>query len=432
MQGGGYRFEPGRLHLSLIMVRINGYNTIKEVNRGGSSVIYQAADKSSGDTVAIKILTEEAASDSEERKMFEFEAELLDTLKENLFLDIYDTGEVDGRPYMILEYFDGRNVKNLLLQESDLIRRHWLTVGIKTAQALSALHLENIIHKDIKPENILVNETLDVRVIDFSIAEEIGFFSFDFFGSSGVSGTPTYMAPEQIEGDSLDYRTDMYSLGITLYEMASGEPPFVARTKQELLDKHRKESAEPLIEKREDISLSLSDTVMKMIEKDPDDRFSDMNMVLWELKKHWEPPKEEEAEDSGKRLEERSSMDIENRDTRLISPGSYLYCETRQEDSEYEKPGGSRYSIMNFSRGGLGFSSGDEFQEGEVVDCLIVIPAINSSFKTRGEVRWCRPSGDEDVERDEYSVGIKWKLLQKKYIEEFEKLKEVEETEIYY
>jgi len=405
------------------MLQIDGYDLDREVNQGGTSVLYRAVDPDTDETVAVKVLHDHLKEKSDRVKEFRSEARMLSKLDVEQVPDLFDTGTANDRPYMVLEYVEGENLRKRLRSGLEFVQNHWMTIGIRAAKGLSGLHVNNIIHKDVKPENILVGTDLTVRLIDLSIATENGLFSY-LFGSGNVQGTPKYMSPEQINGERLGYTSDVYSLGICLYEMATGDPPFQGHTEQQVLDRNRHSDPRHPHLKNSAIPVDLSRFLMTMLEKDPDDRIPDMNLVIHNLKKHRETflQRQTGAPRPLERVREEGDPS-----TKLVPPNSYVTCEKRESrEEDYQRPEGDQHALLNVSRSGIGFLSTRPFEQDEILDLLLVVPSTGDRIRFRGEVRWCV----REDEKEMYSVAVKLLLRDPDYLERFDEWKNTGDVEM--
>ncbi|HEY3543634.1 MAG TPA: Stk1 family PASTA domain-containing Ser/Thr kinase [Gaiellaceae bacterium] len=248
------------------------YTVVRKLGAGGMANVYLAEDQELGRRVAIKILNDRHANDDQFVERFRREAKNAAALSHPNIVSIYDRGEAEGTYYIAMEYVDGRSLKELIVSRGPAP----LTVAVEYArQILSALrfaHRHGIVHRDIKPHNALVDAEGRVKVTDFGIARA-GTSQMTEAGS--IVGTAQYLSPEQARGTNVDQRSDVYSLGIVLYELLTGSVPFNGDTPVEIAMKHLSTVPEPPSTRRPDIPRDLDLIVMRALAKDPDDRYQD-------------------------------------------------------------------------------------------------------------------------------------------------------------
>jgi len=246
------------------------YQVVRKLGAGGMANVYLAEDQELGRRVAIKILNDRHANDEQFVERFRREAKNAAALSHPNIVSIYDRGEAEGTYYIAMEYLDGRTLKELIVQRGPAP----VTVSVEYArQVLSALrfaHRHGIVHRDIKPHNVLVDAEGRVKVTDFGIARA-GASQMTEAGS--IVGTAQYLSPEQARGTDVDQRSDLYSLGVVLYELITGALPFNGDTPVEIAMKHLSTVPELPSERRPDVPRDLDLIVMRALAKDPDDRY---------------------------------------------------------------------------------------------------------------------------------------------------------------
>lgn len=263
---------------------LKGYQIVEKIKDGSVGTVWRAIN-SKNQTFALKQISEKNAARSEKIKQFRKEAELQLKLQHRHIIRVYEYVDVRPLPFFTMEYFDSENLKYAMWYMPERVYKAEFYILRQVAEALNYIHNLGIIHKDLKPENILIAPNSEVRLIDFSLAQTKWDRILQF--GKRVEGTPLYMAPEQIRGERCDPRTDIYSLGATIYEVLTKRPPFLGTTERNLLEKHLKEQPPPMRTFVKTISSDLDNMVLKMLAKRPDDRFQDMTAVSFELSK-WE------------------------------------------------------------------------------------------------------------------------------------------------
>ena len=243
-----------------------GYRVQELVGRGGMGVVYRAVDERLDRPVALKPIAPELAQDDRFRNRFLNESRLAAALDHPNVLPIYDAGESDGQLYLAMRYVEGNDLKSLLDRDRMLTPQRTVAVLGQVADALDAAHRRGLVHRDVKPANILVDEDGHAYLTDFGITKQAGAASTE---TGEMVGTLDYLAPEQIRGEPVDGRTDSYALGCVLYECLAGEPPFRRGTQAETLWAHLHDEPPP-----RDGHASLDPVLAKALAKEPDDRFA--------------------------------------------------------------------------------------------------------------------------------------------------------------
>ena len=265
------------------------YELLQKIGEGGTALVYKAKDRRLDRFVAIKVLKEELSKDIEFVGKFKREATAVATFSNNNIVNIYDVGSDKEVNYIVLEYVNGKTLKDIIRGEGRLDWKKAIDMGRQIALALDCAHKNNIIHRDIKPQNILVTEDGVAKVTDFGIARASN--SVTITSTEKVMGSAHYLSPEQAKGAKLDCKTDIYSLGIVLYEMVTGKVPFDAETPISVALKHIQEQAIPPINICPNIPQALNALILKTMEKDADLRYasakdliSDLDLISGNLK----------------------------------------------------------------------------------------------------------------------------------------------------
>jgi serine/threonine protein kinase len=263
--------------------KIGGFRYVRTIHPGATSVVLEVVQESTGKRFALKQLQESRAADPDERKSFAFEAKLGMQLRHPNLVHVHEYFRNPIQPYFIMDLFPSYHLKLPIARPSvypmPVAQLHRIIT--QAASGLFYLHEKGWIHRDIKPENILANKSGEVRVIDFALAMQ------PFSGLKKLlkskaprQGTPSYMSPEQIRCESPAPSCDIYSFGITCYELACGRPPFRANSTSELLHKHLTERPLPLTAHNKSITPEYSDLIVKMIQKRPVDRVPNFQEFL--------------------------------------------------------------------------------------------------------------------------------------------------------
>lgn len=263
--------------------QLGQYRIVSPLGEGGMAAVYKAYQPSMERYVALKILPRHLASDPEFHGRFEQEAKVVAKLQHVYILPVHDFGEEDGYAFIVMPYIETGTLSGVLQGEPLPLWRIWEVIS-QVGQALDYAHERGVVHRDIKPSNILIDETGNCLLTDFGIAKMIE-GSVQFTRTGAIVGTPAYMSPEQIRGDSLDGRSDEYSLGIVLYEMATGRPPFRAETPPAIFVKHLHDPLPLPRDLNEDLPESLELVIVKCLAKDPAGRYRSMHQVVEALSK---------------------------------------------------------------------------------------------------------------------------------------------------
>ncbi len=267
----------------------NRYEMIEKVGNGGMSTVYKATDKVLKRNVAVKILRDEFTTDEEFIKRFEAEAQSAARLTHANIVSIYDVG-VDGNLYyIVMELIQGKTLKEIIIKERGPLPWKWsVNVAIQIASALEMAHKNNIVHRDIKPHNIIITEDGIAKVTDFGIAKAVSNSTITAFGTT--IGSVHYFSPEHARGGFTDAKSDLYSLGVVMYEMVTGKVPFDADTPVSVALKHMQEEPEEPIEINPNVPVAINKIIMKALQKDTTLRYQSASEMLRDLKKSLKNP----------------------------------------------------------------------------------------------------------------------------------------------
>jgi TolB-like protein/Flp pilus assembly protein TadD len=278
--------------LSLIGRQLGGYRVLSLLGAGGMGEVYRALDTKLNRDVALKILPDAFARDVDRLARFRREAQAVAALNHPHIVTIFSIEEHDDVPFMTMELIEGCALDQGI-PGSGLSLARFFDIAIALADALSAAHRKHIIHRDLKPANVMVTDDGNVKVLDFGLARTVepdvvrleeAVTALGLTAAGTIVGTMPYMSPEQIEAKPLDHRTDLFSLGIILYELATGIRPFRGDSSPALMSSILKDHPEPVGEQRADVPGEVCRLIGKCLEKDPRDRIQTANEILVELK----------------------------------------------------------------------------------------------------------------------------------------------------
>lgn len=259
----------------------NRYEIIKKVGNGGMATVYKAKDHTLNRYVAVKILKDEFTTDEEFIKRFNSEAQAVASLTNPNIVSVYDVGNEGNLYYIVMELVQGKTLKEVIQEDGKLSWKWSLKVAMQIAQALDAAHKNNIIHRDIKPHNIIITEDGMAKVTDFGIAKAVSNSTITAFGTT--LGSVHYFSPEHARGGFTDAKSDLYSLGVVMYEMLTGKVPFDADTPVSVALMHMQEKPTEPIMINPSIPVSVNKIVIKAMQKDPNLRYQSAKEMLKDL-----------------------------------------------------------------------------------------------------------------------------------------------------
>ncbi len=252
--------------------RLGHYEVLQVVGSGGFGVVLKALDEKLLRVVAIKVLAVVLAASATARKRFVREAQAAAAVNHDNVVDIYAVEETGPVPYLVMEYVAGISLEEKLQQHGPLELREILRIGLQTAEGLAAAHRQGLVHRDVKPANILLeNGVMRVKITDFGLARAVDDASLTQAGI--IAGTPTYMSPEQARGAAVDHRSDLFSLGSVMYAMCAGQSPFKASTSLGAIKRVCEDQPRALHEVNPDVPNWLCNLIEKLLAKNPGDRY---------------------------------------------------------------------------------------------------------------------------------------------------------------
>ena len=245
----------------------NRYEIIEKIGVGGMATVYKAKCHVLNRFVAIKILRDEFTTDEEFIKRFEVEAQSAASITNPNIVSVYDVAKEGNLHYIVMELIQGKTLKEVIVGERGPLPWKWsVNIAMQIASALEVAHKNNIVHRDIKPHNIIITEDGIAKVTDFGIAKAVSNSTITAFGTT--LGSVHYFSPEHARGGYTDAKSDLYSLGVVMYEMLTGKVPFDADTPVSVALKHMQEEPKPPIESNPNIPQAVNDIIMKALKKD--------------------------------------------------------------------------------------------------------------------------------------------------------------------
>lgn len=268
------------------------YEIVRTIGEGGMANVYLAFDLILKRNVAVKILRGDLASDEKFVRRFQREAISASSLSHSNIVEVYDVGEEDGKYYIVMEYIDGKTLKNLIKKRGALTVPEVIDIMIQLVSAISCAHENYIIHRDIKPQNVMILEDGRVKMTDFGIALAVN--STELTQTNSVMGSVHYLPPEQANGSGATVKSDIYSLGILMYELLTGKIPFKGDNAVEIAIKQMKEQIPDVSEVIPNIPQSIENIIIRACAKNPKNRYDTITEMLADIETCMNPEREEE------------------------------------------------------------------------------------------------------------------------------------------
>lgn len=266
------------------------YELIEIVGTGGMAVVYRALDQKTGQEVAVKLLRPEFERDEEFVRRFSHEAKAAAQVAHENIVNMLDVG-FDEVPYIVMEFVRGQTLKDLIRSVGSIPPRQAVTMVLRILAAVDHAHRNNIVHRDIKPQNILVDESGMIKVADFGIARVTNSSTMTATGDGSFFGSVHYISPEQARGEKADEKSDLYSVGVVLYEMLTGQVPFDSESAVSIAIKHIGETPRSIRELKPELPRALEQILQKALSKAPEDRYQSASEMAADLKRSLTNPR---------------------------------------------------------------------------------------------------------------------------------------------
>jgi len=305
------------------------YQIIKTIGEGGMANVYLAYDTILDRNVAVKILRGDLANDEKFVRRFQREALAASSLSHPNIVEVYDVGEDSGQYYIVMEYIEGKHLKQLIKKRGNLTIREVVDIMLQITDGIALAHDSYIIHRDIKPQNIMILENGMVKITDFGIAQAIN--STQLTQTNSVMGSVHYLPPEQANGKGSTLKSDIYSMGILMYELLTGKLPYKGDNAVEIALKHLKEPIPSIKEELPDLSQPIENVILKSTAKNPKNRYNDAREMFEDLKTVLDETRAEEKKF------EYDYQDAELDETRMLKISKQMQEDIKVDDKVLSK-----------------------------------------------------------------------------------------------
>lgn len=265
----------------MIVKAISHYKILEKIGEGGMGVVYKAEDTKLRRTVALKFLPEDLTKDSEAKERFLQEAQAAAALDHPNICTVHEIDEADGQTFIVMANIEGQSLKEII-GAGPMEMSRAINIVIQVAEGLQEAHKRGVVHRDVKPANIMLTDRDQAKIMDFGLAKLS--WGVDLTKTAAIMGTVAYMSPEQAKGETVDHRTDIWSFGALLYEMLSGERTFKSRHDHAILHSVLYEDPVPIGKLKSDVPVAVEEIISKCMQKEPNDRYSDMGSLLKDLR----------------------------------------------------------------------------------------------------------------------------------------------------